>query len=540
MAWARNVDDIELPIDDDDENNDYGDDDDDGDHQLRMEEEIKMRAVHDSLCARYSKFKDTNLEVFADLNLVVSQWYMMAEDLSQLFTWFSANNCDDLEHAVEMVSDVLATLLNIAITRVGTLLGSTVRTMDGPGSTFLCVVILVTALDRVLENAKSEVVQKVEASRLPNESNQTTAPQLDPILCKGAAAFDKPISAYTMSELRTAIILMGDEWEQIDIDDLKVTQYLTYLLARACIISNVIQPPEVLDVPRWTVTRVAKSDTEDDDTQLFMANMCFLRFGTAPVCKMLCIIDFWQSVSRQRPVVDSQALLGMRRRIIRKYRELDSVDQTVKLIDDMCQKSRLRYSDVEQFMDENALSRIDAKIVLDTVHNGESQFSMFWFHRKVNGVSFIEEVDEQAEAYPRHATLNQKLFAMNAKLFCFNALLQHELRIRHQGSISFLEKFCYDENDIIRMRQSIDNAEYPLILIIQAMPYVLSDGVLYDCRGMDVAVLVWVECLLDCNNGVINSISYKDALSTLIHFEVPRNIVRKVTDAWTKDFISYY
>ena len=104
----------------------------------------------------------------------------------------------------------------------------------------------------------------------------------------------------------------------------------------------------------------------------------------------------------------------MRRRIIRKYRELDSVDQTVKLIDDMCQKSRLRYSDVEQFMDENALSRIDAKIVLDTVHNGESQFSMFWFHRKVNGVSFIEEVDEQAEAYPRHATLNQKLFAMNA------------------------------------------------------------------------------------------------------------------------------
>jgi hypothetical protein len=534
MTWIKNTDDIELASEDA-----YGTYDCEDDTSERAQEEIDMRTIYDVLKKRHADFKITNLETFADLNLLVSQWYAMAEDIIKLLEWLKARNCNDIEQVAEIVSDVFSSLLNLAIKRVGALVGSTVRTMDGPGTTFLCVVILASALDRVLDNVPIEVLRKVEATRFSNESNSVSATQLDHILRKGVAAFDKPISTYTMSELRTAIILLGDEWENIDITNNDVTEYLTHLFSRACIISNVVQPREVLDVPRWIVTRALKTDS-DEDTQLTMANMCFLRFGTAPVCKMLCIVDFLHSVERRRPEVADPTLVSMRRRILRKYRELSSVDQTTKLIDSMCQKSRLRYSDVEQFMDENALSRIDAKIVLDTVHNGESQFSMFWFHRKIDGVSFVEETNEQSAAYQRHTTLNQKLFIMNSKLFCFNALLQHEMRTRNQVDMLFLEKFCYDENDIIRARQSIDNSEYPLILIIQAMPYVLSENMLFECRGMDIALLVWIDCLLSTNNGIVNSISYRDALVSLTHVDVPRDNMSKLTNLWLEGFVSYY
>jgi len=557
MSWRGLVDeddDIELPSDDDDDdvgigasananaNEEEGEEDSVAAGDLnRVDEARKMRAVYDSVRQRFDEFMVTNLDIFADLNKVVTQWYGMVADVALLVKSLSEDGCDDaLDEVVDMVSKVMASLINLVVRRVGVLLSSTVRTMDGPGSIFLCVIILMTALDRILSEVDSDTLLRVDASRLPDASNPVSATEMEPILNSGVAVFDKPVSAYTMSELRTAISLMGDEWESIDLTNSRVNEYLVYLLSRACIIANVIQPLEVLDVPHWTITRILANEA-DDDTHLAIADMCFLRFCAAPVCKMLCVIDFTQSLTQERASVCPRALTSIRRRILRKYRELSAVDQTMKLIDGMCQKGRLRYSDVERFIDENPLCRVDAKIVLDTVHNGESQFSMFWFHRKVDGVSLLAEMDEQADAFPKHATLNQKLFVMNAKLFCFSAMLQHELRTRNQVDFQFLEKFCYDENDVIRTRQTIDNSEYPIIIIIQALPYVLSDGTLYDCRGMDVALIMWIDCVLASHSGIINTISYKDALSALRNSDnTADGGVRKPTNWESAGFVGYY
>lgn len=541
--------------------------------KLRAAERHEMKMRYGRIENEYKRFANHDLRTFEVLNQSIVDWYDLLPDILPLLKWMKnelsrkntaegasssadaqkndeSGNDDDEEENAEVkriaviLCDVVHKFFNHAVTNVGSLL-QTVNTERGPCSLLICVMIVVFSIVHALLNyAESKHLESAGFLFFPDE--ELAARDVKTLYQNGLAITPKPVCQYTVSDVVNAVVMLAYSWENVSVTDDDLSVYMMQLILRAGTLSVTINPPEFYDVEKYQdkLHAIDENGIEiSPDETVTTINFNGRRMLLAPLTKMLCVAEFM--VSRDvvpfktvKTLFDQDQLLRFKEKLISKFTKLMQFHQTKKIVDELCEKTRLRYTDVERFQDENPLSKREAKTILQSTHNGDSQFAMFAFHEIVDYIADMKALDETSETYLLcDASFNQHVSLTNAKLLAFDAILRDELSERKQ-SLDFLQQFVYDEVVFVAERSNIEMIQMPVILIIRSRPYLYVSQVLYECLGVDIALILWMTYVLDAMNGQIDSVFYKNAFESILNRNQRSNAAgsssSSSSSSWTK------